>query len=161
MMMINCYFGAPSPPSFMQNVPADMIIEKINQTLNKEITQRVIYFFGLTFWTYLMWNNIIQWPHATSSLGISYLTLYSVPALLLFLQIIRNNRLLWGLIFGIVTALIALALYRVISHEIERSRTYVKALDWRLKDILVLSFVFGTLLIANWVIYKIKPKRLI
>jgi hypothetical protein len=83
------------------------------------------------------------------------------PAMLLALQIIRNNKLLWGLIFGLLTTYIVAALYLVISDAIERSGNHVKAIDWKIKDVLILLFGFGVLFIVDWIIYKIKPKRLV
>jgi hypothetical protein len=138
-----------------------MLLEKVKGQLTKDITQRVIYGAGLTLWTYLMWDRITEFPHATSSLGLSYMTLYTIPALLLFLQIIRNNRLLWGLIFGLVTIYIVTALYLVIADAIERSGNHVKAIDWEIKDILILLITFGVLFTVDWTIYKIRPKGLI
>lgn len=138
-----------------------MFLEKIRKELTKDIIQRIIYGFGLTLWTFLMWERITEFPYATSSLGFSYMTVFMVPALLLALQIIRNNKLLWGLIFGLVTTYIVVALYLVMSDVIERSGNHVKAIDWQIKDVLFLLFAFGALFIADWTIYKIRPKRLI
>jgi len=120
-----------------------------------------MYGLGLTLWTFLMWDSITAFPYATSSLGLNYMSLFIVPALLLFLQIIRNNKLLWGLIFGLVTVYIMVSLYLVIEDAIERSGNHVKAIDWEIKDVLILLLVFGVLFIIDWTIYKIKPKRLI
>jgi hypothetical protein len=138
-----------------------MLVDKIKEQLNRDIIQRVIYGLGLASWTFLMWDGITEFPHATSSLGLTYITLFIIPALLLFFQIIRNNKLLWGLIFGLVTIYIATALYLVIADAIERSGNHVKAIDWEIKDILILLFVFGILFVIDWTIYRIRPKRLI
>jgi hypothetical protein len=138
-----------------------MLLEKVKGQLRKDAIQRVIYGIGLTIWTYLMWDSITDFPYETSSLGINYMTLFTFPAILLFLQIIRNNKLLWGLIFGLVTIYIFIALYLVIADAIERSGNHVKAIDWESKDVLILLTVFGVLLIADWTIYAIRPKRLI
>jgi hypothetical protein len=138
-----------------------MLFKKIKGQLTKDITQRVIYGVGLTLWTFLMWDRITEFPYATSSLGLSYMALFMIPALILLLQVIRNNKLLWGLIFGLVTTYIVVALYLVISDAIERSGNHVKAIDLKIKDVLLLLFVFAILFIADWTIYKIRPKRLI
>ena len=108
-----------------------------------------------------MWESITEFPHAVSSLGLTYVTIFIIPAGLLFLQILRNNKLLWGLIFGLVTAYIIIALYLVIADAIERSGNHVKAIDWQLKDVLILFVAFGVLFIFDWIIYAIRPKRLI
>jgi predicted membrane protein len=138
-----------------------MLIERIKGQLTKDIIQRVMYVLGLTLWTFLMWDGITEFPYATSSLGFNYITLFMIAALILFLQIIRNNKLLWGLIFGLVTAYIVISLYLVIADAIERSGNHVKAIDWEIKDILILLLLFGVLFIIDWTIYRIKPKRLI
>ena len=138
-----------------------MLVEKIEGQLIKDIIQRVIYGFGLALWIFLMWDGITEFPHATSSLGVSYMTIFIIPSVLLFFQMIRNNRLLWGLIFGLVTVYSVSSLYHVIADAIERSGNHVKAIDWELSDILILSIVSGALFVVNWIIYKIKPKRLI
>jgi hypothetical protein len=138
-----------------------MLLEKIQRQLTNDITQRVIYALGLTLWTLLMWDRITEFPYSTSSLGLSYMTLFIFPALLLTIQIIRNNKVLWGLIFGLVTAYILVTLYLVISDAIERSGNHVKAIDWEVKDVILLLIAFGVLFIADWTIYKIRPKRLI
>jgi hypothetical protein len=138
-----------------------MLIEKVKGQLTRDIIQRVIYGFALTLWTFLMWDRITEFPYATSSFGLSYVTLFIIPALLLIFQIIRNNQVLWGLIFGLVTIYIVAASYLVIADAIERSGNHVKAIDWEIKDILILIVVFGVLFIVDWTIYRIKPKRLI
>ena len=138
-----------------------MLLEKIQRQLANDVTQRVIYGLGLTLWTFLMWDRITEFPYSTSSLGLSYMSLFIFPALLLLIQIIRNNKLLWGLIFGLVTAYICVTLYLVVSDAIERSGNHVKAIDWELKDVLLLVLFFGILTIVDWTIYKIRPKRLI
>jgi hypothetical protein len=108
-----------------------------------------------------MWDSISHYPYATSSLGINYLILYSIPALLLALQIIRNNKLLWTLIFSLVTTYIGVALYMVVSDAIERSGSHIKAINWELQDILKLLLAFGIMFIIDWILFKIKPRRLI
>jgi len=138
-----------------------MLLKKVKGQLSKDVIQRVIYGIGVILWTYLMWDSIANFPYATSSLGISYIALFTFPAILLFLQIIRNNKILWGLIFGQVTLYIFIAWYLVISDAIERSGVYVKAIDWETKDVLILLAVFGVSVIVEWVIYTIRPKRLI
>jgi hypothetical protein len=138
-----------------------MLLEKIKRELSKDRNQRAIYGLGLILWTFLMWDSIIDWSYSKIFLSPSNVTSYIVPALLLVFQIIRNNKILWALIFGLVTAYFVVALYLGISDAIERSGNHVKAIDWELKDILLLLIFFGVLAIADWTIYEIKPKKLI
>lgn len=137
-----------------------MLLARIKRILSEDSAQRAIYGLGLAVWTFLMWDRIIEFPDSTSSVGLSYITLFAIPALLLFLQIISNNKLLWGLIFALVTIYIIAILFLVIFDAIERSGTHVKAIEWGVKDILTLLFVFGMLFIANWIIYYMRPDRL-
>lgn len=138
-----------------------MIIERIKELLSRDVVQRIIYTAGLALWTFLSWSSITTHPYASSSLGVDYFTLYFFPALILLLQIVRNNKLLWGLIFGLVTTYIVVALYTVLADAIERSGNHVKAIDWQVKDVVILLIVFGVLIIVDWIIYRIRPKKLI
>jgi hypothetical protein len=135
------------------------MLKEINGHLSNDLNQRIIYGLGLTLWTYLMWDTITEFTYSAGSYGSNDITLYIGPALLLVLQVVRNNQLLWGLIFGLMTASIFVALYFLISDEIERNPA--KAMDWDVIDILVLFLFFGVLFIMDWIIYKIRPKRLI
>lgn len=136
-----------------------MLLTKINGELNNDLNQRIIYGLGLTLWTYLMWDIITEPRYSSGYLGINDKTLYIGPALLLLLQVLRNSKLLWGLIFGLVTTFILVALYFLISDEIERNPA--KGRDWDVLDILSLSLFFGVLIFVDWIIYKIRPNRLI
>lgn len=138
-----------------------MLLEKIEKELTRDITQRGIYGLGLVLWIFLLWDRLIHFPYDASSLGLSYATLFIVPAVLLFLQIIRNNKLIWGVIFSLVSTYIGIALYLVISDAIERRGSRVKAIDWGLENILLLVFGFAALFIADWIVYKMRPKRMI
>jgi hypothetical protein len=60
-----------------------------------------------------------------------------------------------------VTIYIVVASYLVISDAIERSGNHVKAIDWETNDVLILLTAFGVLLIVDWTIYTIRPKRMI
>ncbi len=80
---------------------------------------------------------------------------------MLVLQIIRNNKLLWGLVFGLVTAFIIISFYLALSDSIERSGNHVKAIEWDIRGILFLIAYFVILLIADWTVYNMRPKRLI
>jgi hypothetical protein len=137
------------------------MIKKIKNQLDKDIVQRVIYGLGLTLWTFLLWDSITNYSHATSSIGLSYSTVYLIPTVILSLQLVLNNRLLWGLIFGLVTAYIVVALYMVVVDAIERSGNHVKAIDWDIRDIVLLLSFFGLTICADILIYNIKPRRLI
>lgn len=137
------------------------MINKVKDILAKDFVQRTLYGVGLILWTILAWDNISRYPYSESSIGVNYLTLYTVPTIMLVLQIIRNNKLLWGLVFGLVTAFIIISFYLALSDSIERSGNHVKAIEWDIRGILFLIAYFVILLIADWTVYNMRPKRLI
>jgi len=97
----------------------------------------------------------------SSSIKVSYLTLYLIPSIILLLQLLRNNKILWGLIFGLFSSYILISIILVLIDTIERSGNHVKAIDWTIKDIMILILYFAILAGIDWIIYKIKPERLI
>lgn len=134
---------------------------KIRGILKDERIQRIIYGLGLVFWTLISIQELIDFPQAESSLGISYLTLYLIPAIILIIQIIRNNKFFWALVFGLFSAFILITLYLGITDWIERSGNHVKAIDWTFEDVVTIIFYFAILSGIDLIIFKIKPKRII
>ena len=108
-----------------------------------------------------MWSGITEHPNLKSSVGVSYITLYMVPAIILGLQIIRNNKIFWGIIFGLFSTYILVSLIYVISDILNRTGNHVKSIDWNLKELIIIFTFFIVLGIVNWVIFQLKPKRLI
>lgn len=89
------------------------------------------------------------------------MTLYLMPASILGLQILRNNRILWSVILGLITTYIIVSLYMFISDAIERSGNHVKAIDWGLKDLGIVLVFFAVFGLVDWLIFLMRPKRLI
>lgn len=137
------------------------MISKLKAILNKSLIQRVIYALGLIIWTLLLFDRLQSTPHAESSIRLSYLTLYLIPTLIFIIQIIRNNKILWGLILGSFSAFILISLIIGVADWIERSGNHVKAIDWTFRDIVLIIFYFGVLSLIDWIIYMIKPKKII
>lgn len=138
-----------------------MQLKPINEILKMELAQRLIYTLGFLLWTMISLDNLINFPNTESSMKISYLTLYLIPSIILILQIIRNNKILWYLIFGLFTAFILTSLVIVISDSIERSGNHVKAIEWTHKDVIVLICYFTVLSGIDYLIFMIKPERFI
>ena len=132
---------------------------KIKSILAKETVQRLIYGLILLLWTVVMWDRLINFPLSISSLKISYLTLYMIPAIILLIQIIRNNTLFWLVIFGLFTGYILVSLFSVLWDIIEKNGNHVKVIDWSFKEIIFLILYFAILGLIDWVIYHLKPKR--
>jgi len=137
------------------------MITKIKEILLKDLNQRIVYGFGLTLWTMISWDSLINFPFASSSIMINYLTLYIIPAIILGLQIIRNNKILWLIIFGLFTSYILIAIYLVLTDIIERNGNHVKAINLDIKDIFVMIIIFTSLGIVDWIIYRLSPRRMI
>lgn len=139
-----------------------LLLNKIKEIIVNDIVQRTIYGVGLIFWTGSFWETLSgELRYSISSLGISYIYLYLLPAILLGLQILRNNRILWGVIFGLFSTYWIAALYLLLSEAIERSGTHVKAIGWSLKDFILILVFFAVLGFVGWVIFLIKPKRIV
>jgi hypothetical protein len=116
--------------------------EAVRAQLSKGYIQRIIYALGLILWTFISWEKVSASPYIISSFGLDYLTLYTVPALIFIIQIIRNNQLLWGLIFLLITLAFAMMFYYVISDAIERSGDHVKAIEWDAGNLIGLIICF-------------------
>lgn len=106
-----------------------------------------------------MWQDDFRFYNATSSLGVKYIWLISIPPTILLLQAILNKTILWGTIFGLVLVYTIYTVYMTLTDIIERSGNHVKAISWDLKSFLLLIFIFGLLFIINWTLFKLKPNR--
>ena len=138
-----------------------MLIKKFKNILSNDPIQRVIYGLGFLLWTLIMWDSINRFPNSISSLKISYLTLYIIPSTILLIQIIRNNKLFWLLTFGLFSCYILVTIIFVFMDIVERSGNHVKAIIWSFSDIFILLLLLGLLGVIDWIIYQIKPQRLI
>jgi presenilin-like A22 family membrane protease len=132
------------------------VIAKISRLLSLDKVQRLCYIAALLLWL-LMWQDDFRYYNATSSLGVKYIWLISIPATMLLLQAILNKTILWATIFGLVLVYTIYAVYLTLTDIIERSGNHVKAISWDLKSFLLLIFIFGLLFIINWTIFKLKP----
>jgi len=121
-----------------------------------EKIQRICYVASLLLWL-LIWQDDFQFYNATSSLGVKYIWIISIPATILLLQAILNKTILWVTIFGLVLAYTIYAVYITLTDIIERSGNHANAITWDLKSNLLLIFIFGLLFIINWTLYKLKP----
>ena len=134
---------------------------KLNNILKKGLFQRIVYILALIMWTLVLLKSLINFPLSESSIKISYLTLFLIPATILSIQIILNNQIFWGLIFGLFSAFILTSLSMGMIDWIQRTGNHVKAIDWTFQDILIIIFYFSILTGIDWLIFKIRPKRLI
>ena len=132
------------------------VITQITRLLSLDKVQRLCYVTALLLWL-LIWQDDFRFYNSTSSLGVKYIWLFSIPATVLLLQAILNKTILWVTIFGLVLTYTIYAVYMTLTDIIERSGNHVKAITWDLKSFLLLIFIFGLLFIINWTLYKLKP----
>ena len=131
----------------------------IKEILNKDIVQRIVYGIAAILWVTILWERVDDSPYSTSFLGISYLNVFIYPALLLIIQVLRNNRILWAIIVGLLGASTLASIFFVVADILERTGG-PKAIDWNLTAVITMLLLIVMLFIANWLVYKIKPKRL-
>ncbi len=132
------------------------LFTKISRLLSLDKVQRLCYLTALILWLFISQDHF-RFYDSTSSLGIKYIWLISIPATILFLQAILNKTILWATIWGLVLTYTIYAVFMTLSDIIERSGNHVKAITWDLKSFLLLIFIFGLLFGINWTLYKLKP----
>ena len=135
-------------------------MNKISEYLKKNKIQRLIYGIGLLLWI-IIWIDDLKLYNSVSSLGIKYLWLMIIPTLLLIGQLIFNNKIIWALIFGLISCYTIWTLWNIIFLEIlvEFHRDYSTESFWNLKQNLILITILFVLFIVNWTIWKIKPNK--
>ena len=118
--------------------------------------QRLCYVSALILWQ-VIWKEDFRFYELPSSLGIKYIWLISIPAILLLLQAILNNILLWGTLFGLLFMYTSYVVIVSLMDIVERSGNHVKAISWDVKTFLFFMLIFGLLLLVNVILYKLKP----
>jgi hypothetical protein len=118
--------------------------------------QRLCYVYALILWL-VIWKEDFRFYELPSSLGIKYIWLISIPAILLLLQAILNNTLLWGTLFGLLLMYTSYVVIVSLMDIVERSGNHVKAISWNVKTFLFFMLIFGLLLMVNVILYKLKP----
>jgi hypothetical protein len=136
-----------------------MVLSSVRKLLQRDLIQRSVYVCVFVLWTFSMWNRVTGYGYSESSLGVNYSTLYTIPAMLLIVQIILNNRLFWALIVGLVTTGIGVVLWLVIADGIERSGNHVKAIPWEARDVIGLAFSCALIVVVEWVLVAIRPQK--
>ena len=131
------------------------IISQISAWLAKDKIQRICYLILLIIWL-LLWGDSDSF-YFESSLGIKYVWLFSIPAVLLVVQIIINKIIVWAAIFGLVLLYAVYSVYSLLTRIIEDS--YLKETSWNFNKILLLITFLFILFVVNWIIYKLKPNR--
>lgn len=118
--------------------------------------QRLCYVSALILWL-VIWKEDFRFYELPSSLGIKYIWFISIPAILLLLQAILNNIILWGTLFGLLLMYTSFVVIVSLMDIVERSGNHVKAISWDVKTFLFFMLIFGLLLLVNVILYKLKP----
>ncbi|MFA7327237.1 MAG: hypothetical protein WC121_11275 [Candidatus Kapaibacterium sp.] len=138
-------------------------MKKLKEILSKDLTQRLLYLIALLFWIFTFWNDIIEYPvnegslSSISSIGVSYMVLLLVPSLILLIQIIRNNKVCWGIVFALFSSFILYSIMYLLIYYYEKSGIKVTEFN----DLILIVIYFSILISIDYLIYLMKPKRLI
>jgi hypothetical protein len=120
------------------------LINSISNSLSKRRTQRICYIVALAIWI-LIWCDDLKLHKATSSLGIKYVWLMAVPTILLTIQIVFNNILVWAVIWGLII------FYTFWT-------TYELVMNLKIEFVFPILLIMLILLIINWIVFKLKPE---
>lgn len=126
----------------------------------KDKNQRLIYGIGIILWI-ILWFKDLEFINK-ETIGIYSLQII-IPTILLIGQLIFNNRTLWTLLviyFGIYTLWI---LWNMIYLDIliDYHRDYSPQPFWTFEKVKDWIIMISILIMANWIIWKIKPQRII
>ena len=138
------------------------MLTKVKRLFGHDIFQRGCYSMALVTWSILnLSGNNFQSLQHNSSVGLSYFWLYLIPALLLTVQIVRNNLILWIIIAGSFLAYTIYAILVTLKEMLDRSSDVVKPFNPDLFSTLLVLFIFGLLVLLNGALWLLKPKRVI
>ncbi len=135
-------------------------MKNIISILNKDLIQRLIYLIFLALITLLFWNKINYHPNDFSAYKLSFLQLYLLISSVLLIQIIRNNMIFWILTLGLFIYHIIGSFYLLINSIIDESEM-AEHRKIEFKDLLIVLIIYAIMFMILWLIYKMKPKKLI
>ena len=133
-------------------------MNRIDQFFQKDKVQRLCYFILLCFWMFITVNADM---HSMVASYIHYLPLiFITPVLLLVLQILFNNRIVWYIIAACIACYTLWTFLKLFTYfVIDRQRAYIQALEWNTETILKVVAIIVSLLLFNWFIWKLKPVK--
>jgi len=131
-------------------------MNKINQFLKKDNIQRRCYIALLICWIIIFLNADTR-HHITSY--VDYLPLvFIIPVILLVLQILFNNRILWVIILVCIILYTLWTFLKAFTYiVVEQHRDYYNTLEWNAATIFRFVFIFLIFIAINWFILKLKP----
>jgi hypothetical protein len=133
-------------------------MNKITQFLKQDRIQRRCYVVLLICWLFIF-LDVDRRAYITSYTD--YLPLiFIIPVLLLVLQILFNNRIIWFIIVACIIAHTLWTLLKLYMHiVIDYHREYSHAIEWNTETILRFICIVLSFLIVNWFIFKIRPTK--
>ena len=132
-------------------------MKKIIEYLKIDKVQRLIYGIGLVLWIILWIDDLIFIPNE-NFFGI-YLWQVIIPAVLLFTQLIFNNKILWITIVGYLSLYSLWVIWNIIELDIliDIQRDYSPRPFWTFEKVQNWIIMLTILSLINWIIWKIKP----
>lgn len=138
-------------------------MEKLKEILSKDLAQRGLYLVALLFWIFIFWDDILEYPvnkgslNSMSSIGVSYMVLLIVPSAIFLIQIFRNNKVFWGIVLALFSSFIIYSIIYFSIHYYERSGIKVTEFN----ELIFMVIYFSIVIFIDYLIYLMKPKRLI
>ncbi|QNK78254.1 hypothetical protein H7F37_03995 [Winogradskyella sp. PAMC22761] len=132
-------------------------MKKIIEYLKIDKVQRIIYGIGLVLWI-ILWIDDLKFITNENFFGI-YLWQVIIPALLLFAQLIFNNRILWIAIVGYLGLYSLWIIWNIVESDIliDIQRDYSPRPFWTFEKVQNWIIILTILSLINWLIWKIKP----
>jgi hypothetical protein len=133
-------------------------LEKLQEFLKIDKKQRFIYGIGLLLWTILWFDDF-------KFINIDTLVIYTfqliIPSLLLFAQIILNNKFIWILLIGYISLYTLWIIWNIIEQDIlmDIQRDFTPQPFWTFEKVRDWIIMLTILTLINWIIWKIKPIR--
>lgn len=133
-------------------------MNKINQFLKKNNIQRRCYIALLICWVIIFLDADTR-PYITSY--VDYLPLvFIIPVILLVLQILFNNRVLWVIILACIILYTLWTFLKAFTYiVVDQHKDYHNTLEWNAATIFRFVFIFLIFIAIIWFLFKIKPLK--
>lgn len=132
-------------------------MNKINQFLKRDNIQRRCYFVLLISWIVIFLNPDLR------SFVTSYDTylplIFIVPVLLLVLQLLFNNRIIWTMISACIVLYTLWTLIKMYMYIVVDSHRDYSPVEWNAATVFRFGLIVLILIMFNWFIFKIKPVK--
>lgn len=131
-------------------------MNKITQLLKQDKSQRISYIVLLICWIIIFLNpeaRLYIYPY-TDNLPLIFI----IPVILLVLQILFNNKILWTIILACIVLYTLWTFFKMFTFiAIDHHREYSNAIEWNAGTIFQFGFIIVIFVAINWFIFKLKP----